>query len=101
MGWGRQEAEKQKSAERERRAQTEREDEMDDQKERLPQLQDAAGPPHGPQKSYEPASVGFCPHLQADLTKVHSSGEQGCWAWVKEQSTGDFATTRSGEWPAR
>lgn len=66
---------------------------MDDQTEGLPPLQEAAGAPRlrSPDK---PVSGGFCPHVEADLTKAHSLGERGGWAWVKKHSTGDFATNR-------
>lgn len=80
MGWGRQEAESknlQREREKEKKRRAEEEERkrwMTRKKEKLPQLLKAGSSPSPPGLD-EPASVGFCPHLQASLTKPHSLGE--------------------------
>ena len=79
---------------------------MKDQKEKLSQLLKAGSFLSPPEVWMSLPQWVSIPTLQASLTKAHSLGEQGCWGWGKEASTGDFATNRehvpeSGVEPAR
>ena len=98
LGVGQARGKKQKSAEREKDREEHRQKERKRwktrMKEKLTQLLKAGSFLSPPEVEMGLTQWVSIPTPQARLTKADSLGEEGCWAWRKEASTGDFSPDR-------